>query len=62
MIIFLNSSLVRLLIPPSSFVVYLGPPFGTYSSVTSFCLTSYFCFCVFGKLITLPDLGEMASV
>ena len=62
MIIFLNSLIDRLLIPLSSFVVYLVPSFGTYSSVTSFCLTSYFYFYVVGKLIMLPDLGKMASV
>lgn len=62
MIIFLNSLIDRLLMPLSSFVVHLVPSVGTYSSVTSFCLTSYFYFYVFGKLIILPDLGKMASV
>ena len=39
---------------------YLVPSFGTYSSLVSFCLILCFYFCVFGRLVMFPDLGEVA--
>ena len=41
---------------------YLVPRFGTYSAVASFCLILCFYFYVFGRLVTLHNLGEVAYV
>ena len=38
----------------------LSCSFGTYFSVSSFCLICYFYFYVFGRLVTFPDSGEVA--
>ena len=41
---------------------YFVPPFGTCSSIASFCLACRFYFSVSGRLVMFPDLGEMTFV
>ena len=62
LIITLNSLLGRLPVSSSlsSSSGALSCSFGTYFSVSSFCLICYFYFYVFGRLVTFADFGEVA--